>query len=253
MWTASVAFGRNTSVCGRSPRTPPFHRSDGSQLGSTEVVAPFARTRSKSAGRSGARRALEEIRSDVDVRGGCEELGVDGSRAKVSDRSLVGQDRAIVGAREHDGEPRRAIGCDDEPFHVHAPAVELVAHEATEEVVADDTAEGNAESEASGAARHDRPGAADREMGAVQEPLPLPERRLDVPRQHEVGVRVAEDQEVDAIRHGARPRIRRRPRSGGSSRRSESRLPLHPRLRLRRRRGADPTRSSARSPSRRRR
>ena len=60
MWVASVAFGRKTSMWPSRSRRPPSHRSAGSQLGSTEVVAPWARTRSNSAGSSGARRSCRK-------------------------------------------------------------------------------------------------------------------------------------------------------------------------------------------------
>ena len=49
MREASVALGRKTSVWPSRSRRPPSHPSDGSQLGSTEVVAPPARTRPNSA------------------------------------------------------------------------------------------------------------------------------------------------------------------------------------------------------------
>jgi hypothetical protein len=53
MRVASVAFGKKTSMWPERSRRPISHRSDGSQFGSTEVVAPPERA--NSAGSSGAR------------------------------------------------------------------------------------------------------------------------------------------------------------------------------------------------------
>src|SRR4029453_17825839 len=50
-----------------------------------------------------------------------------------------------------------------------------------------------------GPGRGDRPRAPAREPRVVDEPLGLAEPRLDVPGQHEVGGRVAEDEEVEGV------------------------------------------------------
>ena len=52
-----------------------------------------------------------------------------------------------------------------------------------------------------GAGRGDRARAADREPRVVDEPLGLAEPRLDAPGQHEVGVRLAEDEEIERVGH----------------------------------------------------
>ena len=42
---------------------------------------------------------------------------------------------------------------------------------------------------------------ADGEVRSVDEPLGLPERGLDIAEQYQVGVRVAEDEEVERVGH----------------------------------------------------
>src|SRR5215218_3211680 len=111
------------------------------------------------------------------------------------------EDRAVARAGEHHRHPGRPGGVDDEPADVHPAAFELVAEEATERVVADDAAEADAEPQTCRAGRHDRSGAADGEARLVDEPLRLTERGLDVAGQHEVGVRVAEDEEIQRVGH----------------------------------------------------
>ena len=129
-------------------------------------------------------------------------------------------DRAVVRTGEHHGHPRRPVGVDDEAGEVHATELELVAHEAAERVVAHDAAEPDDEAEPGRAAREDRPRTADGEASPLDEPLGLPERRLDIADKHEVGVRVTEDEEVEGLgRVGHGRTIPRRPyRGSGRSR-----------------------------------
>lgn len=86
------------------------------------------------------------------------------------------------------------MGFDDERFHDDTPALELVTHEATEQIVTNDATEPHPKPEPSGGARDDRPRAPHRKPSLVHEPLGLPEHGLDVPGQHQVGVRIAQDQ-----------------------------------------------------------
>jgi hypothetical protein len=123
------------------------------------------------------------------------------------------EDRAVVRSSEHHGHPGRPGSVEDESTDVHPTAFELVVQEATERVVADDAAEPDAEPEPGGAGRDDRARATDREPRVVDEPLRLTERGLDVAGQHEVGVRVAEDEEIERVVHA-----RTIPEASGSSR-----------------------------------
>ena len=142
---------------------------------------------------------LQEVRAHVDVSSAVEQHGVDQLCPKVADRARVREDRAVVRPGEHDGHAGRSARLGDQPADVHAATFELVAQEAAEQVVAHDAAEPDAESQPGGTARDDRPRAADGEVSPLDEPLGLAERGLDVAEQHEVGVRVAEDEEVERV------------------------------------------------------
>ena len=144
---------------------------------------------------------LQEVRAHVHVPGAFEACGVDQLGPQVRDRPRVGEDRAVVRAGEDDGDAGRPGLVDDEPADVHPAALELVAQETTEVVVAHDAAEADAEPEPGRAGRDDRPGTADGQPRPVDEPLGLSERGLDGPRQHEVGVRVAEHEEIERVGH----------------------------------------------------
>jgi hypothetical protein len=111
------------------------------------------------------------------------------------------EDRAVVRSSEHHGHARRPGRVDDQPADVDASVLELVVEEPAERVVAHDAAESDPEPEPRRAGRDDRARTPDREPRPVDEPLGLCERGLDVPRQDEVGVRVAEDEEIERVGH----------------------------------------------------
>ena len=114
-------------------RRPPSHRSAGSQLGSTEVVAPWARTRSNSAGSSGARRSCRKYELTCTCRARSRRARVDqlrsagprSSRAWVRIARSFGRARTTV-------TPVGLVLVDDEPADVHPAALELLAQETTE-------------------------------------------------------------------------------------------------------------------------
>lgn len=120
---------------------------------------------------------------------------------QVRDRPRMGEDGPVGRASEHDAHPGRPVRIDDQPADIHIVAFELVAQEATERVVADHAAEPDAEPQTGRAGREDRSGTADGETRLVDEPLRLTERGVDVAGQHEVGVRVAQDEEIDRVGH----------------------------------------------------
>ncbi len=90
------------------------------------------------------------------VPGAFEACGVDQVGPQVRDRPRMREDRAVVRAGEDDGHAGRPSLVDDEPADVHPAALELVAQEATERVVAHDAAEPDAEPEPGRAGRDDR-------------------------------------------------------------------------------------------------
>ena len=188
---ASLAFGRNTSVRVRSLRerrrsTPPTDPSSDRSRWWPRGRVP----RRRAAGTSWARRRCRKNELTWTCRGGRQQRsGSMASARRSHDRPLVGEDRAVVGTREHDGQPRRAVRGRRRARHVHPAAVELVAHAATEVVVPDDPAERDRESEAGGAAGDDRPRAADREVRPRRRAAPS--ARTPAPRrpQHQIGLR----------------------------------------------------------------
>jgi uncharacterized membrane protein len=137
----------------------------------------------------------------VHVPGASQTRGVDQVDPQIRDRSRVGQDRAVVRSSEHHGHARRPVRVHDQPADVDPSVLELVPQEASELVVAHDAAESDAEPEPRRAGGDDRAGATDGQVRPVDEPLGLSERGLDVPRQHEVGVRVAEHEEIERVGH----------------------------------------------------
>jgi hypothetical protein len=154
------------------------------------------------AGDPGAERVLEVVGGDMDMPCRVECVWIDAFGAQVRDRARTREDRAVVRPGEDDRQPRRPIRLDDEPRDVHASALELISHETPEDVVADDAADRGPKAEPCGTAREDRARAADGELRLLDDPLDLPERRFDIAHEDEVGVDVAQHQQVDRIRHG---------------------------------------------------
>ena len=153
-------------------------------------------------GQARTERLLQEVGGDVDVPRRFEQAWADPLGAQVGDRARPREDRSVVPPGKDDGQAGRPSGFDDQAGHVDPPALELVAHEPPEHVVAHDAADRRSQAEAGGAARDDRAGPADGQVRVVDDPLDLAERGLDVADQEQIGVDVAEDQQIDRIRHG---------------------------------------------------
>ncbi len=96
----------------------------------------------------------------------------------------------------------RPVVVDGDPADVDPARPQLVLHEPAERIVAHHAGESHPQTELGGGARHDGAGAADREGARVHEAFGLPERRGHVPAvQHQIGVRVAQHQQIE-IGHG---------------------------------------------------
>jgi O-acetyl-ADP-ribose deacetylase (regulator of RNase III) len=127
---------------------------------------------------------------------------VDPTDGQPGDRPGHREDRPIVRSGEHDGHPRRRLRIDVDAADVHAEIGETVAHESTEQVFADHRGDRHTQTELRGAAGEDRARPADREPRVVDQMFGLTESGNDVATvQDEIGVRVAEYEQVQVDRH----------------------------------------------------
>ena len=152
--------------------------------------------RTEELGQTGRQRGLEEEGRHVDVPSGADVHRV---RGQARDRAAVGEHRAVApGLREHDGQPGAPLAIHHHAARVHAALPQRVHHEAPEQVVAHHARDPGPQAQPRCAARHYRARAADEQIGVAHQLLHLPERGLDaLAAQHQVGVDVPEDQEVE--------------------------------------------------------
>ena len=200
--SSSAALGSSTSVWS-SRRSMPAHARAGSQLVSTDVVAPAWRARAKTPGRCSRQARQQEEGRTVEMAHRRHQVLVDDLGAARGDGPGEGEDRA-VSARQHHAEARRDGRVCPKPAGVHAALAEGVPDEGAVHVVPDGRCERGRYAETGETARHDRRRTAEHEVGRVHQRLGLSERGDDVPGEHQVRVGIPDDQDV-RCRHVAPP------------------------------------------------
>ena len=159
---------------------------------------------------------LQEEGADVHVSACAQaDRGPTSGAAQPTDRAGEGgQHRTVVACGQDDRDAGGPLLIDGHPSDVDLARGQLIPHEPPEQIVPHHPHERDAQTEAGGAAGRDRARAADREPRVVHQPLRLAEGRDHViAAQDEVGVRIAQHQQVE-VRMGGSVRASGRRRSG---------------------------------------
>ena len=136
------------------------------------------------------------------VAGAPQELKVDDAGVQRVDRPHKRQDRPIVAAGEDHGQAGGQRPIDDHGRDVDAPPAEGLELKPPQSIVADDADESASKSQTGCAGRNDRTRASDLKPGGVDELLDLAKRGYDVASQQQVGVAIAQNDEI-VLGHGA--------------------------------------------------
>ena len=133
---------------------------------------------------------------DVARRG--EEVPVNAIGTERGDRPREGQNRSVVASIQDHGDPGAPDRVNCDPPGLDTTFRQGVDHEPAEQILAHHADQSRAQSESRGAAGDDAPRAADGEFCPLEQPLGLPEPRLDVlAGEDQIGVAVTEDDQVE--------------------------------------------------------
>ncbi len=145
--------------------------------------------------------ALHEIRTDVHVPCRVDEIDVDARPAEVRDGARRGQDGAVIGASQDHRETGWSLPVHAKSSRVDPLVLDRSSNERSEQVVADDAGKRHPEPEPGGSAGQDGSGTAEHQSSVFDDRFDLSEGRSGLDSEDQVGIRVAEHQQVDALSH----------------------------------------------------